>query len=72
MSCDFPRSQLHEGQGEKANVSHEYCEILGGYLIGLFRGSHFTSDRELLIFQMKFKERALDASGPVLLVCLSN
>lgn len=55
----FPSCLLHAGRSEKANTLHGYCQVSGGQLIDVIRGSHFKTDRELLIFHVKFKERAV-------------
>lgn len=59
LSFFFPSCLLHAGWSEKANISHGYCHVSGGHLIDVIRGSHFKTDRELLTFHMKFKERAV-------------
>lgn len=52
----FPSCLLHTGRSEKANT---WILSAGGQLIDVIRGSHFKTDRELLIFHVKFKERAV-------------
>lgn len=65
LSCAFVLFPYMTARA-KANLSHDSCQTSGGHLIDLMV-SYFTTDEKLGLFQMKFKGRALNVPGPVLI-----